>query len=102
VCCAKPAIQQQQCFNFEESRRGSFMSMENEKRTTNQADEKQVANTQAPGKTDQATPEGGRRDPIHPDDIGAEGEYLGNDTQQPPNRNKRRVAVEFHLAPNAS
>lgn len=37
-----------------------------------------------PRRTEQMSGEEGRREPIHPDDIGAEGEYLGNESAPKP------------------
>jgi hypothetical protein len=45
-------------------------------------DDKQQSMTRQSVQPDQQTWEGGRREPIHPDDIGADGEYLGSDKPQ--------------------
>jgi len=52
----------------------------------NPAGGKSASRVTPPGHLDQGTWVGGGREPIHPDDIGDDGEYLGKDMQTQPRR----------------
>jgi hypothetical protein len=66
---------------------GKAMNTERSKNDENQANEKpQHANQES-----QEGWEGGNREPIHPDDIGADGKYLGADDNERSSANKENV-----------
>jgi hypothetical protein len=52
------------------------------KPNSNRTDDKQPAQSEQSAQPGQQTWEGGRREPIHPDDRGADGEYLGSGEQK--------------------
>jgi hypothetical protein len=61
------------------------MNTRNANQAPHHPNDKPPGDTQPPDMADAAT---ARREPVHPDDIGADGEYLGGDTSQKSEKNQ--------------